>query len=81
MVITVILIIIFELHAHCCTMYPPVKGTIRGHGPVGLDLAGQVPQNCETVQGFKSNGLRQKKGFYLNFSLFNFSFMGTNWLG
>lgn len=42
---------------------PPVKGTVGGHGPVGLDLAGQVPQNCETVQGFKANGLRQEKGF------------------
>lgn len=67
MVITVILNIIFELHAHCCTIHPPVKGTIRGHGPVGLDLAGQVPQNCETVQGFKSNGLRKKKGFLSKF--------------
>lgn len=53
-------------------MHPPVKGPIGGHGPVVLDLAGQVPQNCETVQGFKSNGLRQKKRLSLNFSSFNF---------
>lgn len=30
-------------------MHPPVKRAIGGHGPVGLELAGQVPQNCETV--------------------------------
>lgn len=38
-----------------------------GHGPVGVDFPGQVPENREAVQSFQSDGLCQthKKCCYI----------------